>query len=104
MKSFIVFLTFAVLTSSLSYANPVNNGQPGCLTEEELIVKYYRHFQNKTVYWECVALGEPAVLQTCPVAHGFLDPAKECVHFSLWYWTPTVAPPSVPATEAPVEA
>ncbi|TMW46797.1 hypothetical protein DOY81_008120 [Sarcophaga bullata] len=44
--------------------------------------------------------GQPAVLQSCPVAHGFLDPVKECVHFSLWYWTPTVAPPSAPATEA----
>lgn len=101
MKSFIAFLALTLLVAPLCYAVPVNNGQPGCQTEEELVVKYYRHFQNKTVYWECVALGQPAVLQSCPLAHGYLDPEKQCVHFSLWYWTPTVAPPSVPATEAP---
>ena len=99
MKTPLVVLCISLLLT-VAFGNPVNNGEPGCQTEEELIVKYYRHFQNKTVYWECVALGKPAVLQLCPVAHGFLDPVKECVHFSLWYWTPTAAPPSAPATEA----
>lgn len=102
MKSCIVFLSIAMLIT-LSYGNPVATGEPGCQTEEELTVKLYRHFQNKTVYWECVALGQPAVLQQCPIAHGYLDPAKECVHFSLWYWTPTVAPPSAPATQVAEE-
>lgn len=102
MKSFVAFVTVSLLIT-LAYGIPKNNGQPGCQTVEEMTVKFYRHFQNKTLYWECVALGQPALLQSCPIAHGFLDPIKQCVFFPLWYWTPTVAPPSAPVTTAPAE-
>uniref|UniRef100_A0A1L8EJ68 Putative secreted protein n=1 Tax=Haematobia irritans TaxID=7368 RepID=A0A1L8EJ68_HAEIR len=76
--------------------NPVYTGQPGCQTEEELTVGVYAHFRMKNGYWRCTVLGQPATLEVCPVAQGFLEPARACVPWGLWYWTPTVAPPSFP--------
>lgn len=77
--------------------NPAYTGQPGCQTEEEVSVGLYPHFRIKRAYWKCSVLGQPAVLEYCPIAQGYLDPAKACVSWIEWYWTPTVAPPSIPA-------
>ncbi|XP_030370805.1 uncharacterized protein LOC115621325 [Scaptodrosophila lebanonensis] len=95
MKCIYLFVLCLLAVNAVPLDNPT--GQPGCQTEEELSVVNYRHLRNKTLYWICQEQGVPAALGQCPVAHGWLDDVKECVHFSLWYWTPTVQPPSQPA-------
>lgn len=72
------------------------NGQPGCLTEEEISVAFYPHFYIKNQYWICQTLGVPATIGFCPIATAFLSDARACVPWSEWYWTPTVGPPSQP--------
>lgn len=80
-----------------SQAYPPYNGQPGCKTEEEIKAQNYRHFHNKTLYWRCTVIGQPATLERCPKAFGFLEPERKCIHFRYWYWTPPVQmPPSQP--------
>ncbi|XP_065358380.1 uncharacterized protein LOC135952393 [Calliphora vicina] len=97
---FIILLvvTSAIVASSLVQAqgNPLYTGQPGCLTEEELIVTLYPHFRNKRAYWRCSVLGQAATLELCPIGDGFLATEKTCVPWINWQWTPTVAPPSSP--------
>ncbi|KAH8381817.1 hypothetical protein KR009_000450 [Drosophila setifemur] len=75
-------------------------GQPGCQTEQELAEINYPHFYLKKSFWICSTLGVPATLGHCPVGFGYLADAKECVPFSLWYWTPTALPPSQPEVAA----
>ncbi|XP_075149026.1 uncharacterized protein LOC142222660 [Haematobia irritans] len=76
--------------------NPAYTGQPGCQTEEEVTLALYPHFRLRNAYWRCSVLGQPATLEMCPVAEGFLEPLRACVPWGLWYWTPTVAPSSAP--------
>ncbi|XP_073820161.1 uncharacterized protein [Musca autumnalis] len=92
----VVFVAFLALSQVQAQGNPFYTGQPGCQTEEEVSVGVYRHFRNKRAYWRCSVLGEPATLEFCPFLSGYLDEAKACVPWALWYWTPTVAPPSSP--------
>uniref|UniRef100_A0A1I8PFD4 Chitin-binding type-2 domain-containing protein n=1 Tax=Stomoxys calcitrans TaxID=35570 RepID=A0A1I8PFD4_STOCA len=102
MKLYAVcFLLFAlaVTCQAQGFSDPLYTGQPGCLTEGELTVGVYPHFRLKSAFWRCSVLGQAATLEVCPPAQGFLEPARACVPWTLWYWTPTVAPPSVPEDE-----
>ncbi|XP_073820160.1 uncharacterized protein [Musca autumnalis] len=105
MKVFaLVVCVLALIAVSLAQVqnptDPTYTGQPGCLTEEEVAVGVYPHFRVKRGYWRCSVVGQPATLELCPVAQGFLEAARACVPWSQWYWTPTVAPPSYPAADA----
>uniref|UniRef100_A0A1B0C6Y9 Chitin-binding type-2 domain-containing protein n=1 Tax=Glossina palpalis gambiensis TaxID=67801 RepID=A0A1B0C6Y9_9MUSC len=95
-----VCIIFLMLLIAVSKGYPyAYNGQPGCKTDEELQVKYYRFITNKTLYWKCVEMGKPAVVERCPNGQGYLDPVKSCVDFRHWYWTPLInqaKPPSEP--------
>uniref|UniRef100_A0A1L8EHI3 Putative secreted protein n=1 Tax=Haematobia irritans TaxID=7368 RepID=A0A1L8EHI3_HAEIR len=94
--AFFFVVIFAILALSRAAILPQYSGQPGCKTHEELQIGVYRHFKNKTAYWQCTQLGVPASLQYCPNDKGFLETARACVPWAEWYWTPTVAPPSSP--------
>lgn len=97
MKYFaVIAILFLAVALSQAQNDAAYTGQPGCLTEEEVTVGVYPHFRIKRGYWKCSVLGQAATLEQCPIAQGFLEPARACVPWAQWYWTPTVAPPSAP--------
>ncbi|XP_016998338.1 uncharacterized protein [Drosophila takahashii] len=97
---FAVFLILGCFSFSEGAAVGKPTGQPGCLTAEEVEVKFYPHFYLKSSYWICSTQGVPATLGQCVVPSAYLDSAKACVPWSEWYWTPTVQPPSQPEVAA----
>ncbi|KAH8362843.1 hypothetical protein KR084_001603 [Drosophila pseudotakahashii] len=89
-----LILGCSALAEGAAVAKPT--GQPGCLTAEEVEVKYYPHFYLKSSYWICSTQGVPATLCRCAVTSAYLDSVKGCVLWADWIWTPTVLPPSQP--------
>ncbi|XP_068153401.1 uncharacterized protein [Drosophila tropicalis] len=99
LQLFVLALLLALFSQSSAASTGVTKptGQPGCQTENEISVAFYRHFYLKNYYWVCETQGVPATLAVCPVPSAWLDDLKACVPWSQWYWSPTELPPSEPS-------
>ncbi|XP_055851714.1 uncharacterized protein LOC129915988 [Episyrphus balteatus] len=85
-----------LMTIGVSMAVILGNGQPGCKTATELVVKNYRNLWDPTSYWVCEEKNVAASSKKCPDMTAWDDSEKKCVDWELWAWLDPVEPPSNP--------
>ncbi|XP_017142946.1 uncharacterized protein LOC108156143 [Drosophila miranda] len=69
-----------------------DDGQPGCKTQTELDIAFFRNSWDPTSYWMCDELNVPATQMKCPEETGFVESLKNCVSWDEWEWESPVAP------------
>ncbi|GAB0094300.1 Peritrophin-15b [Sergentomyia squamirostris] len=99
MKTLVLFYTlmvFVIMVQSDSDTTDHSDGEPGCRTQVEQEIRFWRHNFDPTRYWCCDGEGL-AIQMLCPRQQAFMQTVRKCVHWSEWKWMTPIAPPSRPA-------